>query len=60
MARESSQNMLKATLIVVGILAFYPSLAFAQADFSGDWELVEGIPDSPLFRSATSIKTVRR
>jgi hypothetical protein len=48
--------MLKSALLVVGVLVFCSSLAFAQADFSGDWELVEGSPvgalSSPLSRAA--------
>lgn len=34
------------------VLIGWPSLSLAQVDFSGDWELVEGGPDSPLFRGA--------
>jgi len=33
--------MRKAALIILGVLVFYPSLAFAQVNFSGDWELVD-------------------
>jgi len=56
MARQRSPDMLQTALVVVGALAFCPSLASAQVDFSGDWELVEGRPadasSSPLFRAA--------
>ncbi len=36
--------MLKSTLVLAGVLAFFPSLALAQVNFSGDWELVDPSP----------------
>ena len=53
--------MRKAAGLVLSLaLLGVPPAAVAQANFSGAWELVEGIPDTPLFREGRIEQSAER